>query len=222
MMDDKNRLQDYLQKRALPHARYETSQVRGPPHCPVWQSTAVLHDGTGHRGSECITKLDAQFSAARAALKHCQEEQGGPTLLALDERLATLNLEERASWQPALLVDVENMPKLIEQLSAEQLQTLTVYAFIGEHHHMIDKLALPPTVTLVSTNSTRKDGTDCCMQVFTGALLARNAHPSYLVATGDRFGATLVEMIGQRGLGFEPVPAQLITRAEQLLKRHGI
>lgn len=114
----------------------------------------------------------------------------------------------------ALLVDVENLPKFIDE-SISRLNEFTVYAFVGEHHHSVDK-EFPEGVIKILSPSTRADGTDTCMQVYIGMLLAREAYDNYLIATRDHYGSALVEMIMCPNLGWLNKSARLVTKSSQL------
>jgi hypothetical protein len=111
-------------------------------------------------------------------------------------------------------VDVENLPRFIDEIGS-RLSIYTVYAFVGEHHCLIDK-EYPKGVIKIISPSTRPDGTDCCMQVYTGMLLAQEAYDTYLIATRDHYGSALVEMISSCNLGWIPKSARIITKASQL------
>jgi hypothetical protein len=118
------------------------------------------------------------------------------------------------SRRTAILVDVENLQKFIYEI-VERINEFTVYAFVGEHHCLVDR-QLPNGVIRIISPSTRSDGTDTCMQVYVGMLLTIEAHDNYLIATRDHFGSTLVEMITCPNLGWVNKPARLVTKASQL------
>lgn len=118
------------------------------------------------------------------------------------------------SHKSAILVDVENLPKFIDAIS-NKLHNYIVYAFIGEHHCLSEK-EYPPGVIKITSPSTRSDGTDTCMQVYTGMLLSQEKYESYIIATRDHYGSTLVEMISSPGLGWSPKKARLVTNPTQL------
>lgn len=113
----------------------------------------------------------------------------------------------------ALFIDLENLPKLVDELPSTL--GLDIYVFVGEHHPLVDKEFTRPIIRIISP-STRKDGTDTCMQVYIGMLLAQQKYEEYIIATMDHYGSTLVEMIQSNSLGWVPKSARLITRAKQL------
>jgi hypothetical protein len=115
----------------------------------------------------------------------------------------------------AILVDVENMPKFIDDIKdmifVPKYTSVTIYAFVGEHHCLVDK-DFPEHVVKIISPSTRPDGTDCCIQVYTGMLLAREEYDTYLIATRDHFGSALVEMIMTSNLGWNNKCARVVTK----------
>lgn len=135
-----------------------------------------------------------------------------PLLSDLINGVNQISMSEGAST--AILVDVENLPKFIDAIS-NKLHNYAVYAFIGEHHCLSEK-EYPPGIIKITSPSTRSDGTDTCMQVYTGMLLAREIYDSYIIATRDHYGSSLVEMISSPGLGWTPKKARLVTNPSQL------
>jgi hypothetical protein len=114
----------------------------------------------------------------------------------------------------AMLVDLENMPKFLDNI-IERLNEFTIYVFVGEHNALIER-KLPKDVIKVISPSTRPDGTDTCMQVYTGMLLSLDKHDEYIIVTRDHFGSALVEMITSSNLGWKPRSARVVTLHGQL------
>ncbi len=199
MQTDKNLLQEYAAQRQRLAPLYTTRRCGGPDHAPLWQCTVQLWDQTVHEGGQAPTKVDAEQSAARLAL----------------QRLHAPAPPVQGPMRTALLVDVENKPKLLYQLSEEQLERVTVYAFVGEHHALVDK-PLPAGVVRIASPSSRPDGTDTCMQVYVGFLLGQRAFSEYVVATGDHFGPVLVEMIQTETLLWPACKARHVTHPKQV------
>ena len=115
------------------------------------------------------------------------------------------NIEQRI----VLLVDVENMPNFINILPHDG--NIVIYAFVGEHNHLVDKKFNKKVIKVISP-STRPDGTDTCMQVYTGMLLVKELFDIYYIATRDHFGSTLVEMIQCENLGWTPKVAKQVSK----------
>ncbi len=114
----------------------------------------------------------------------------------------------------AMLVDLENMPKFLDNIK-DRLNEFTIYVFVGEHNALIER-KLPKDVIKVVSPSTRSDGTDTCMQVYTGMLLSLDKHDEYIIVTRDHFGSALVEMITSSNLGWKPRSARVVTLSAQL------
>lgn len=208
----KNQLQEYFQKKQLSLPSYSTVRVGGGDHTPEWKSVVTLFDGSRFESDIASTKGGAEISAASKALI------GVNINLKTKVSIITSNdITKVLDRKTALLVDVENLPKLIDELVSlhNNITNLTVYAFIGEHHCLIDK-ELPPGTIKVISPSTRPDGTDTCMQVYVGALLVKESYDEYLIATRDHYGSALVEMISAPNLLWTSRPARLVTKISQL------
>ena len=242
MASAKNKLQEYFQKRQQPLPVYNTYQsdnlnIR-------WDSTVTLHDGRSGTGN-APTKVGAEQLAAQEALKLLVDSKqyiartvtnetnrlrSSPQSLTsavnvpqqitqleqrLDQEFDQLKLNNVLIFNEptALLVDLENLPKIVDELPPTL--GLDIYVFVGEHHPLVDKLFTRPVRRIVSP-STRKDGTDTCMQVYTGMLLTQEKYEEYLVATIDHYGAALIEMIENNTLGWVGKRGRLITRSKQL------
>ena len=138
------------------------------------------------------------------------------TMLVDVENNSKSDLMEKSRDKITMLVDVENLPRFIDDLLLnEKYRNLQIYAFIGYHHPLAEK-EYPSNVIKVISPSTRKNGTDSCMQVYTGVLLYKELYNMYYIITKDYFGTTLVEMITSPNLGWIPKSAKLISRISQL------
>lgn len=138
-----------------------------------------------------------------------------PILTNIDvhsKELTTLDTETFKST--VILVDVENLPKFIDEIK-DRVNEFVIYAFVGEHHCLSDKI-FPESVIKILSPSTRPDGSDTCMQVYTGVMLACEMFDNYIIATRDHFGSTLVEMISTSGLGWKNKNARLVSKPSQL------
>lgn len=117
----------------------------------------------------------------------------------------------------ALFVDSENLHKFAEEVEESQLVGVDIYSFLGKYHSLANKpLAKDSTIKRVISPSTRKDGTDTCIQLYAGMMLTMERYEGYAIATRDKFGSNLVEFISQKGLGWEPKPAVLVTSFDHL------
>jgi len=196
IMNYKNLLQEYFQKKKLPIPQYESFRVGGTDTLPEWQSTVIIYDNTKYMGEKCLKKTAAENSAAFIALKLIEKQE---VINPYDYKVNT-----------AILIDIENLPKFYEEIPSYDLsnQNLTVYGFIGQYHPLSPKINNYKMIKVISP-STRPDGTDTCMQVYTGMLLMLEKHEHYIIATKDHFGSALVEMITNPNLGWVAKTAQL-------------
>jgi hypothetical protein len=187
----KNLLQELCQSRKYGLPKY-LSAMEGPSHAPVWTSLVEIQT-PNHLflfvGDDPFrTKKEAEESVARKALAGMEGEMSKPIRLLQSRRL--LNVKELT----ALMVDVENLPKLISQLPKFDSR-LHIYAFVGKHHPLasVDFEALG--ANKIISPSTRPDGTDTCMVMWVGAFLAKHKYDRYLIATRDHFGSAVVDLI---------------------------
>jgi hypothetical protein len=100
-----------------------------------------------------------------------------------------------------LIVDVENLPKFIDEYNGQNFQNFDVeiFAFVGKYHCLSTK-KFPENVKKILSPSTRADGTDTCIQVFVGIMLCKEVYDYYFIATLDHFGSALVDMICSKNL----------------------
>lgn len=206
----KNTLQEYCQGRKLPLPSYKTIRVGGSDHAPTWKSTVTIYDGRQFEGDIGPIKSRAEGLAAFNAISALNHTK----ISEIDRKVPEISKQIMMPPKTALLVDVENLPKFIDELPLN-INNLTVYAFIGRHHCLVDKKFPPGTIKVISP-STRPDGTDTCMQVYTGALLSKEVYDTYLIATRDHYGSALVEMIMSNDLFWPPKSARLVTQISQL------
>lgn len=204
-MSAKNELQEYFQKLRLPCPEYKSERMGGRDHQPNWISTVKLFDGTEIKGEIHSTKSKAELNAAEKALE---------VLLILNKK--TIKTQKLYAENAALLVDVENLPNFIDEIN-DMVQGLDIYAFIG-HHHCLATKKFPSPVKKIESHSTRVDGTDTCMQVYTGFFLSQNIYNTYFIATRDHYGSTLVEMIMHQPGPWTNKTAHLVTQPNHLFK----
>ena len=124
-----------------------------------------------------------------------------------------------------LLVDVENIPKIIQSVLGKYIdfpENLWIYAFVGKHHSQSAVISSikHPRVSKILSPSTRKDGTDTCMQIYVGMFLYDETFEEYMVCTRDHFGDTLVEFIesNEQDQPWKSKKATLVTCIEHIEK----
>jgi hypothetical protein len=123
------------------------------------------------------------------------------------------------SQRTVLIIDLENLPKLADEVLIADLD-LDIYLFVGIHHCLASR-EYPRHVKKIVSPSTRRDGTDTCIQVFVGHLLATQMYDLYLIGTYDHYGSALVEMITQPGLGWSQREARVVTHISHLSMAKG-
>lgn len=242
-LNAKNDLQEIFQKKGLPLPKYRCNRCGGADHRPLWVSTVTIPEGKEFKGIVHSSKSSAEISAASAALEYIKQStissNSVPTrsdmllnndgissslqsLIPVEQlgNMYTTNIGSTGNIQTtnvgniAMLVDVENRPKFIDNI-ADLIANYTIYAFIGEHHCLAEKVFPQPVIKIISP-STRPDGTDTCMQVYTGMLLTLEKYDGYIIVTQDHYGSTLVEMITSSIFGWKAKPARVVSRPSQL------
>ena len=107
------------------------------------------------------------------------------------------------------------MQKFIDELG-NKANNYTIYAFVGEHHCLANKI-YKTKVNVIHSPSTRKDGSDTCIQVFVGMLLTLEKFDEYIIVTRDHFGSSLVEMIQCSTLGWKGKEAYIVTDPSKII-----
>lgn len=230
-MTSKNTLQEYFQSRRLPSSQYFTERCGGSDHSPLWQSRVIFWSVKNSTfgevtGNIASTKVRAEMSAAELALDILTNENNGSISGETDN--STFNLPPsnildisqihdkkiKVEGKTALFVDVENLPKFIDEV-VQQVSGIDIYAFVGYHHCLSGKV-FPENVVKVLSPSTRSDGSDTCMQVYIGYMLAHKTYDTYLIATRDHYGSALVDMITTDSLLWKNADGRVVTQVSHI------
>lgn len=122
-----------------------------------------------------------------------------------------------------MLVDVENIPKIIEIFISKRTifpENFWIYGFVGKHHPQADCIASikHPRVIKILSPSTQKDATDTYMQIYVGMFLYDETFEEYLICTRDHFGSNLVEFIqsNEEDQPWKPKNAKLVTNIDHI------
>lgn len=212
-MSGKNKLQEYFQTRHLPLPKYVSCRCGGSDHKPLWRSKVTFWSVMDNEFKEITSdilgsKVKAEISAADLVLNIltrddvCQVSQ------------VTLHKKRTVGQRTALFVDVENLPKFINEV-VDEIEGIDIYAFIGYHHCLSEKI-FPENVIKVLSPSTRADGSDTCMQVYIGYMLAEEKYDTYFIATRDHYGSALVEMITADSLLWKNKDAKVVTQVSHI------
>lgn len=220
MQNPKNRLLERcVRERLAPPLWQDPVRVAGTAdHCPLWLSTVVLWDGTACRSQPFPTKMEAEMSSAQQALNvmALRELPSTPTTATTSSSTTQSPVvPKRVPGRKALLIDVENLPKFVTHLTEQQMRDYACYAFVGEHHALVDR-ELPSQVTRIVSPSTRPDGSDSCIQVYAGFLVAQQCYDEIVVATRDHFGSALCDQLQSDSLLWTPVKARVVSQTKQL------
>jgi len=234
-MSNKNKLQEYFQKKRLPLPLYETYRYGGPEHKPTWVTTVFLCNNKKFTGEIFFDKTSAENSAALNALDDINSDN------EIYLKMEKINLSTKKSIDSetekkinkiVLLVDVENLHKFINDFNLilnndpnfsntkfdpNYNKNFDIYAFINKNHDLVDKI-FPEYVKKVVCPSLQKNGTDTYIQVFVGILLAKEMYETYIIATKDHFGNLLTELINSSNVGWTNKKAYLIVKPSQLFE----
>lgn len=237
-MNYKGFLNEYFQKRKVSLPQYETKQIKNTEHNPLFISSITLYDGTIEVGEICPKAKAAESSAAYIIIKklsllasydckildeskfsqenHKKEISNGPKIQTTDHNRNVIS-DKILTDRICVLIDLENLQKFPDDITDDEIlnKNLTIYVFVGKHHCLADKKLSNGIIRIISP-STRPNGTDTCIQVYTGMLLVKEYYDLYLIATRDNFGSTLAEMIGDPNLGWTPKKAYQITKISQI------
>lgn len=204
MQNNKNLLQEHFQKQYLSLPKYETICIGMVDNQQQWQTKLTLFDGSKYIGEPAFSKKVAESSAAEQAL------------LALSSKPKTLkSLQNTVKNNMAIMIDVENLHNFHKSIPEKDYDRFDVYIFVGKNHNTVDKVFHERATKIISP-STRPNGTDTCMQVFIGSCLERQLYRKYFIATGDRFGDNLVEMITCDTLGWKSQEAYAVVKYSQI------
>lgn len=224
---EKSLLQEYFQIRHLALPKYTSSKCGGSDHNPVWKSKVTFWSVMDNEfkeatGDSCRNKVKAENSAAATVLDILRNPNVTTQLQDLNSCNQNITREfHRVSGKKrivaertALFVDVENLPKFVDEV-VKEIEGINIYAFIGYHHCLSEKI-FPDNVTKVLSPSTRSDGSDTCMQVYIGYMLAHETYDTYLIATRDHYGSALVEMITTDSLLWKKKDAKVVTQVSHI------
>jgi hypothetical protein len=205
--ESKNKLQEFFQKDALPLPTYETKIIANGKS-PIFVSTVTLCNGSQYQGEERSTKKLSEFSAAIKALGHLSD-------LDLKLEATATNDINICKTRNVIMIDIENLHNFHKSFTNKEYGLFDIYVFVGVRHHLVN-IKFDDNIHKIVSPSTRPDGTDTCIQVFTGLCLSQNLYDNYFIATRDKFGSALVDMITADGLLWKPKNAYVITEISQI------
>ena len=234
----KNILQEYCQKNKFELPKYVTKKVGGTDDKPEWQSTLTLYNGKQYKGTICSKSKLAEFSVAKIVIDNVLNKSTTESIdikneisceitdqtnnqlddVVLFEITKPNNLNNlNNNPRNVLLLDLENLPRLLDNITEKELSddNLRIYVFVGEHHDLVDKV-FPYKVIKIISPSTRINGTDTCIQVHVGMFLSLDLFDNYYIASKDKFGSNLVDIITSNNFGWKGKKARVITKLFQI------
>lgn len=211
----KNLLQNLCVSKGYPNPVYETSRRGGSIKTPLWSSLVKLNrtpcDSEVFLGGDHLRKKGAEENAAQNALNALSSLREG--------RIPSPGIIVEVKSPTVLMVDLENMPSIVAQLPVFK-GPIDVYIFVGKHHPLADEEYHRPGMNIVKaiSPSTRPGGSDTFMQLHAGIFLSSKRYDKYLIATRDRFGSALAELISTKTLTWEARPAAVVTTINHILE----
>lgn len=199
-MSNKNRLQEFYQKRRENLPIYTTTRVPDrPSHDPRWISVVRLHDGREFFSEPFSKKSDAEASAAEKALDNLPFEiKNVPTTVALESPYAIVE----NCWESSVIViaDVENVPQIIDETFPDEV---TVIGLVGHCHALAFK---PFPFHKYIIRSSLRDAVDHAVSFLTGfivgtlneGLAPTVRKPHILVLSRDHFAEATVWCLYQQ------------------------
>lgn len=234
----KNLLQEHCQRQGEAFPVYETWRVGGDEHAPLFMSKVKCGSITATSDKQ-PNKKSAEAEAAQKAYNSIVQAQvlttktpRVPLLSPRDLPIVVPPLSDSFTRVPVapkaptgdcsvvakprsvVLIDGENMPKIVNQF-IEHTRGFVVYFFVGEHHHNAN-MQCPDSVIKVLSPSTRRDGTDTCIQVYVGNFLAQEKFDNYYIVSRDNFAAALADIITAPNMPWVAKSARMITDIKQL------
>ena len=199
-MSSKNTLQEIYQKSKQPLPSYATVRA-GSRAEDGWWSTVMLADGRVFEGEPMPSKKAAELSAAAKALAAPETEN-----------------QDQEEQKPCpvstvVLIDVENVQTIAHLIPPRE--NLTVLAFVGKSHALVDTI-FPPHIKKIVSPTSYRDGNDCYMQMYTGYLLARTTYARYIFVTNDHFVYPLAELTACPETPWKKVTSEFAGNLERL------
>lgn len=186
-MSAKNKLQEYYQKRGEDLPKYETKRLGGDDHNPTWLSYLCLPGGKKFARMSNGKKKDIEMLIAEDALQALKMSKG--------MSLYTFNIP--TSKRLAILVDIENCPKVLTQFKDVASVNIDLFGFLSEKHCLVRryKNISDSRLNVVYVPTGRQDGADIALTLAAGAILQANLYRSYIIISGDHFAAALADCI---------------------------
>lgn len=202
------RLKEYTDAYTLPLPKY-TFVKGGSQHAPSFETTvSVSVTGKYHQfvGDKMPTKKESHENAAEKAIQYLLK----PGKNTIDP------VEPQNKGKCVLLIDYENRPQFFNKMSTEQIESMDIYIFLYENHSLMDKPLPREHAHIITTDSSRVNGSDCCIQMYATVFLMENKYEKYIIATEDKFAYTLADYIKSDRHPWKWAEAQVVRDPSQL------
>ena len=225
----------------LPLPNYSSKRIGGSDHAPEWECILKPGDSNLEKKYESVFGKGASRKEAeqQAASKFLEQILSGKDFFIKekndaavenkkmeDKKVIIIPAEEKKKEQEkdidnkkekeiAVLVDIENKPCFITE-ELKKIRQLDIIAFVGDKHPLGSK-NFGSDVTHILSDSSRRDGTDCCMQVYCGVFLMQQKYNAYLIVSGDHFAEALADTISSKTQVWSARPAKAVTEMRHVL-----
>nr|QBK85732.1 MAG: double-stranded RNA binding motif-containing protein [Marseillevirus LCMAC101] len=199
-MSEKNKLQEFFQKKSLPLPTYYTNKVGGTDNNPKWVCIIKLFNG------EMI------YSNPSSGKKACEMEAAAKALAMISSHDLNCKNEKYRfdiDFSVIILVDGENQPIIPIKFVTEVHTSASLIVYISKGHPIKPKLE-ENDIRIVEVDSTRKDAVDLAIVMDS----VRLHFDHIIVVTNDHFGATLVELLNKE---FGHLTGQMSNRVTGIL-----
>jgi hypothetical protein len=182
-MSDKNKLQEFFQKKGLPTPVYHTSKVGGTDDKPKWVCIIKLFNGEIIYSTPCSSKRACEMEAATKALVELNSNN-------LDYKKVKYRFD--IDSKVVILVDGENLSTIPIKFATEVYTSASLRVYISKGHPIKPKLD-QHEIKIVEVDSTRKDAVDIAIVMDSVRLYSDHI----IIVTNDHFGSSLVELINK-------------------------
>lgn len=216
---DKNKLQEYFQKRRLPLPKYTDRRVREQE----WKTTLYLHGGQTFKSTIHRSKLEAQLEVATKALERLgisesnhhsrvesSKEQYSKGTLSNSLENDSFKVPSMSSSQrclklrtrTVLYIDTENQQKAVDNLlSYFTFVNLRIFAIKSRSSHCVNIVSTSDILDVITVDSHAKDASDIFITMLSSLHASNSNFDEYLILTTDNFGFTLSDLLkGESGL----------------------
>ena len=214
-MNPKTNLHEFLQKNNIPLPIYNTNRIGGTDHRPLYSSTIILNKCLEIKGNAENNKKEAENSAAFNAYEYIKTKglKNFNIKNVYDDVIYDDVSVKKNRY--CLLIDMENLQKICEDVTDNELKFIDVYVFVGKHSHLVNK-KLNDSIKKIISPSSMKNGTDTCIQVYVGSLLEKNMYDVYFISSRDSFAAVLAEIINSNDIGWKNKKGYQISKIEHI------